>query len=179
MARINTRCPFTHRLCTECALYRGRHYCLGFCQQYRGCIGGSTENTKSDSRHHSAGLQSLKDWVEPWAGLANQPESELDVKLKVIDMESGQTKVCDFSDTKMWDWSNPEFMRIIDGLQITSREKLVEILSFKAGKGCQEVAVYEAYRFMLHGGGSTMAATLRLEVEWSRRESWYPNGANT
>lgn len=29
-------CPFTGKLCRECALYRGRHYYLCFSKKYRG-----------------------------------------------------------------------------------------------------------------------------------------------
>jgi len=42
---------------------------------------------------------------------------------------------------------------MIGGFQITSWDKLVEIACFKAGKGYQEVEVYEAPRFILLGGG--------------------------
>jgi hypothetical protein len=53
----------------------------------------------------------------------------------------------------MWDWNNPEMMRIFGGFQITNWDKLVEVASFKARKGYQEVEVYEGPRFMLLGGG--------------------------
>jgi len=153
MAKIDMFCPFSHRLCSECALYRGRHYYLGFCKQYRGYIGESKENAKSGVLQHSVDSRALENWAEPWAGAGLRPEAELEVKLKVIDMETGETRVCEFNEAKTWDWSNPEMMRVIGGLQITSWDKLVELLSFKAGKGYQEVEIYEAPRFMLLGGG--------------------------
>jgi hypothetical protein len=153
MAKTSMRCPFTDRLCTECAPYRGRHYYLCFCKQYRGYIGESKKNGKSDGLHHSADLQAFRNWVAPWAGASSQPETELDVKLKVTDMESGETRLCELSEAKTWDWSNPEMMRVIDGLQITSWDKLVEFLSYKVEKGYREVEIYEAHRFMLMGGG--------------------------
>jgi len=31
-------CPFSGKLCKECALYRGRHYYLCFCKEYRGYL---------------------------------------------------------------------------------------------------------------------------------------------
>ena len=68
-------------------------------------------------------------------------------------MESGATRVCELDEAKTWDLSNPEMMRVIDGLQITSWDKLLEILSFKTETGYQEVKIYGAPRFMLLGGG--------------------------
>jgi len=38
-------CPFTGKLCRECALYRGRHYYLCFSKKYRGHIEQSGEAT--------------------------------------------------------------------------------------------------------------------------------------
>ena len=152
MAKLSMICPFSHKLCKDCALYRGRHYYLCFCKEYRGYIGESKENTKSGVLH-SVDFQALGNWVEPWAGAGCRPEAELEVKLKVIDMESGETRICQLEETKTWDWSNPDIMRVVGGLQITSWDKLVELLRYKAEKGYQEVEVYEAPRFMLLGGG--------------------------
>jgi hypothetical protein len=39
-------CPFSNKVCEECALYRGRHYYLCFCTKYRGHIGKPGEVTK-------------------------------------------------------------------------------------------------------------------------------------
>jgi hypothetical protein len=47
MAKERMICPFSKRLCEECALYRGRHYYLCFCQKYRGYL-GSGESNKED-----------------------------------------------------------------------------------------------------------------------------------
>ena len=38
MAKAEMICPFSGKLCKECALYRGRHYYLCFCKQYRGYV---------------------------------------------------------------------------------------------------------------------------------------------
>jgi hypothetical protein len=46
MAKERMICPFSKRLCEECALYRGKHYYLCFCQKYRGHIGESGEDTQ-------------------------------------------------------------------------------------------------------------------------------------
>jgi hypothetical protein len=50
MAKERMICPFSKRLCEECALYRGRHYYLCFCQKYRGYLGESGEDTREDIR---------------------------------------------------------------------------------------------------------------------------------
>ena len=51
MAKAEMMCPFSGKQCKECALYRGRHYYLCFCKQYRGYIkqSGSAELTRKDS----------------------------------------------------------------------------------------------------------------------------------
>jgi hypothetical protein len=36
MAKEDMLCPFSGKLCGECALYRGRHYYLCFSKKYRG-----------------------------------------------------------------------------------------------------------------------------------------------
>ncbi len=151
MAKIDMVCPFTQRLCDECPLYRGRHYYLCFCEKYRGYIGEAEGDTGSGSDQHSVDFHALMKLMEPWAG--HRPEAEPKVRLKVIDMESGATTVCELDEAKTWDWGNPEMMRMIGGIQITSWDKLVELVSFKAKKGYQEVEVYEAPCFILLGGG--------------------------
>ena len=103
MAKTDMFCPFTNKLCNECALYRGRHYYLSFCKQYRGYIGESEEHAKSGVLRHSVDFQALGNWVEPWAGASCRPGAEPKVKLKVIDMESGETRVCQLEETKTWD----------------------------------------------------------------------------
>jgi len=146
VAKIGVTCPFTHKSCKECALYRGRHYCLNFYKQYRDYTGES-------SALRSGGSPAMWEWREPWAGAAGEREAELKIRLKVIDMESGETRVCDLSEAKTWDWSNSKMMRVIGGLQITSWDKLIEILSYRARKGYREVEVYEGSIFMFLGGG--------------------------
>jgi hypothetical protein len=38
VAKIDMVCPFSNKVCEECALYRGRHYFLCFCEKYRGYL---------------------------------------------------------------------------------------------------------------------------------------------
>ncbi len=152
MAKTSMLCPFTQRLCTDCALYRGRHFYLSFCSRYRGYRGESEGNTKSEVGH-PVELPALRNWVEPWAGRSRQPQANLKIKLKVINMESGETRPCEFQEARTWDWSNPKLVRAVGDIQITSWDKLVDILRYKADKGYQEVEIYEFPRFMLIAGG--------------------------
>jgi len=39
MAKEKVLCPFSKKLCAECALYRGRHYYLCYVPAYRGFLG--------------------------------------------------------------------------------------------------------------------------------------------
>jgi hypothetical protein len=48
MAKIKMVCPFSNKMCDECALYRGRHYYLCFCTKYRGHIGKPGEVTRAN-----------------------------------------------------------------------------------------------------------------------------------
>jgi hypothetical protein len=153
MAKIKMICPFSHKLCDECPLYRGRHYYLCFCQQYRGYIGESEQRAKPGADGQPVDLRDVFKQIEPWADAGLVPGIKSKVKLKVIDMETGATRVCDLDEAKTWDWSNTEMMRMIGGVHVTSWNKLVEIAAFKAKKGYKEVEIYEAPRFMMLGGG--------------------------
>ncbi len=153
MAKTNMLCPFSNRLCSECPLYRGRHYYLSLCQQYRGHIGKSQEKTKAGADHNSVDFQAMWKMVQPWAGAAPQPEAETKIKLRLIDVEDETSRFFDLEEAKAWDWSDPTIMRVIGDLQVTSWDNLVEIVRFKAKKGHRQLDVYEAPRFMLLGGG--------------------------
>jgi hypothetical protein len=48
MAKIKMICPYSHRLCSECPTFRGRHYYLCFCKEYKGYLG--EENKEKDHR---------------------------------------------------------------------------------------------------------------------------------
>ena len=36
MSMIKMLCPFSGKLCEDCPIYRGRHYYLCYCENYRG-----------------------------------------------------------------------------------------------------------------------------------------------
>jgi hypothetical protein len=149
MAKTKMICPFTHELCDECAVYRGRHYYLSLCQQYRGYIAEPKAKNQRVAPRVSGDFSDLQKLVEPRIKARSKPAAELEVRLKVIDMGSGEARSITLNEAKTWDWRNPEIARIVDGIQITSWEKLVAVLSRKADKGYKEVAIYEAPRFML------------------------------
>ena len=161
MAKISTTCPFSNKVCTECAIYRGKHHYLSILKQHQ----GSTEQQKGHAKPPVAPLcvefQALRESVEqylvlptfPGAGKHPEKRGNLQIKLKVTDVENRTTRTCDFNETKEWNWDNPKLMRVIDGWQITSMEMLFEIMCYKAEKGCKEVDLYETPRFMLLAGG--------------------------
>ena len=140
-------CPLTRNTCTECALYRGRHHYLNFSKQDQGCC------TDEPKGLRDLDLRALERLAEPWAGKYRQGESEPDIRLKVVDMETDATRICNFDDAKTWDWSNPLTLRLIDGRHVNSLDRLIEILKYKMEKGCEEVEIYEGPRFMLLAGG--------------------------
>lgn len=64
MAKVKMICPFSGKLCKECAIYRGRHYLLCFNKKYRGYLNESVEmpgvNTIVNFRNNTAPLFNLK-----------------------------------------------------------------------------------------------------------------------
>ena len=49
MAKTKMICPFSKELCRECPQYRGRHYYLCFCTNYRGYL----ENPEGEAAQKS------------------------------------------------------------------------------------------------------------------------------
>jgi hypothetical protein len=138
-------CPFTKESCHECVLYRGRHCYLDNHQKGKARI--------SDSADIKAYFQALDEALTPRVDAGLHSQTELTISLKVIDVENGMTRACPLEEAKTWDWDNEQVIRIIDGRHITSWDKLVEMLSYKAESGRQEVKLYEAPRFMVLAGG--------------------------
>ena len=148
MAKTDMLCPFTHGLCKECSVFRGRHYYLSLCKYYGGYI-GEPDATDADVTGHAVDQQ-----VMEYAPAADaQPLDTSGLTLKVVDMETGEARVCGLEETKTWNWGDPTIMRMVDGRQMTGWEKLIEFISCKARKGSHEIVLYEAPRFMLLGGG--------------------------
>ncbi|OGP91063.1 MAG: hypothetical protein A2156_06585 [Deltaproteobacteria bacterium RBG_16_48_10] len=87
-------------------------------------------------------FRALEKLVEPWAGKNYQTRNEAKIRLKVINMESRQSRICVFNEAKTWDRSNPVISRIIDGRHVKSFDGLIEIIYYKVEKSYQEVDVY-------------------------------------
>lgn len=49
MAKIAMACPFSNKICRDCAVYRGSHYYLCFKKEYRGCLVGEDGKPKERS----------------------------------------------------------------------------------------------------------------------------------
>jgi hypothetical protein len=145
----------------ECAIYRGKHHYLSISKQHQGSTDQQKDHAKSRVLPLSIEFQALKKSVGrylvlptfPGSGKYDEKRGHPEIKLKVIDVENGTTRTCDFDESKEWIWDNPEIMRVIDGWQVTSTEMLLEIMCYKAEKGFEEVELYEAPRFMLLAGG--------------------------
>jgi len=161
MTKISMTCPFSNKACRECPIYRGRHRYRSFSHQCQGSTDKATGWAKSAVTPPSIEFQALRKSVErylvlptfPDTGKHSEKRGNPKIKLKVIDVENRTTRTCDFDESKEWIWDNPEIMRVIGGWQVTSTEMLLEIMCSKAEKGCEEVELYEAPRFMLLAGG--------------------------
>jgi hypothetical protein len=150
-------CPFDHKPCHECVLYRGRHYYIDGCRDNQDHVLESRDKRKSAAHRQLPGIQAyfraLENQVEPWADVEPLPETDLQIRLRVINVETGENRVYPLVEVKQWDWGDPETVRQIDGIQIDSWAKLVKVLSYKTESGHQEVKIYEAPRFMVLAGG--------------------------
>jgi len=76
MAKIAMACPFSGKMCRDCAVYRGSHYYLCFKKEYRGCLlGDNGKNSKEKS------VYGMKDLV------VNVPVEILGSKKVITDVE--------------------------------------------------------------------------------------------
>lgn len=57
MAKKEMLCPFSKALCKECPLYRGRHYNLCYCSQYRGCLESTGKEGEREPWRSGTGKQ--------------------------------------------------------------------------------------------------------------------------
>jgi len=80
-------------------------------------------------------------------------EKILNMRLKVINRETGESMIYTLSEAKTWDWSNPEVWRIANGWQITTFQRLLKLLYLKAQRGEEEIEILEAPRFTMLSGG--------------------------
>jgi hypothetical protein len=149
----NRVCPFTRKSCIECALYRGRHCYLGRRHPARNPAVESENERKGPAPGPTIDLRRLGDPLRrgttAGVGSAGRPR----FRLRITDMETDETRVCEFGEARTWDWNRSQMLRLIDGCQITSLDQLLEIACRKADKGCEEVDVCEAPRLMLFSGG--------------------------
>lgn len=153
MANIAMTCPFSKKVCTDCVLYRGRHHYLSLSKQHQGHTDQQKRHAKSRVLPLFVEFRALRKSVEACSGNYSPTKSEPKIRVKVIDMESRTTRICDLNEVRRWDWSNPRIWRLIDGRQVTNLDSLMEILCHKAEKGHEEVELFEAPRFMLLAGG--------------------------
>ena len=153
MTNISITCPFSKKGCTDCGVYRGRHHHLSLLRPGRRVAEKPQKPAKSGLRSLSDDFEVLRKSSEPWAGKYGEARSEPTIRLKVIDVENRGIRICNLSDARKWDWTNPRIWRVIEGRQIKSLDSLVEILRYKAETGSEEVELYEAPRFMLLAGG--------------------------
>jgi hypothetical protein len=85
MAKIAMTCPFSNRICRDCAVYRGSHYYLCFKKEYRGCLVG--DNGKSSDKT----VYGVKDFeVDVPAEILGSRKIITDVEVMLEDEEFGK-----------------------------------------------------------------------------------------
>jgi hypothetical protein len=155
MAKTPMKCPFNGKLCIECNLYRGRHYYLCNCKNYRGYI-PHKEQAAPAPASEAAAFEKLKRMTEPKSTRFDAEDWNIHgskMMLKVIDMETGNHSICEPETARKWNWDDPTFMRFVNGVHVHSWEKLEEILRYHVEKGSAELVIYEGPRFMMLAGG--------------------------
>jgi hypothetical protein len=75
------------------------------------------------------------------------------MRLKLTDAETDESRYVTLEEAKTWDWGNPEMWRVVTGWQITSYDRFLAMLERKAESGVQEVEILEAPRFTMLSGG--------------------------
>ena len=153
MTNISITCPFSKKVCTDCVLYRGRHHYLSLLRPGRRVANKPWNLAKSSLPSLSDDFELLEKSSEPWAGKYGEARREPEIRLKVIDVENKGERICTLGEARKWDWTNPRIWRVIDGRQIKSLDRLIEMLCYKAEEGLEEVVLYEAPRFMFLAGG--------------------------
>jgi hypothetical protein len=146
-------CPFSKRACTECGIYRGRHHAWISRRRHERSFERGEARERSRELPLSIQFQALRGSIEPDGGRSAVGTDELRIRLKVVYAENGRTEMSNLDGAKKWDWTDPKIWRLIDGRQITGLASLIDIVYAKAERGCEEVEVYEAPRFMLLAGG--------------------------
>jgi len=150
MAKTPMRCPFNDKLCKECQIYRGRHYYLCTCKQYRCYI---KTNTKVNALNQSPNIDmtAIKKLFEPWSVSTDKTEAlaDIKIKIKVINREDSTEKYVELAETKNWDWENRIMMRTINGKHVTSWNEFLEIVRYNNAKGIAELVIFEAPTFMV------------------------------
>jgi len=153
-------CPFSHRECRNCPIYRGRHSYI---------VPKDGDETpqprivrKPDDwqARFKEVLQNKDDEVpKPEKALHIRPRrknadgdgkkrKEYRISLRVLDRETGETRACTVSEASKWDWDNRQKVRSIGPWHVYSFERLLAILAEKAEAGCEEVELTEAPFYM-------------------------------
>lgn len=141
-------CPFSHSVCTECGIYRGRHRYMTFSKQDT-----ERKNGNGSKDHIADYFRGMEELSNPWVDKSIKSKDELTIKLKLIDAESGKGRLCELNEAQTWDWGDPGTMRIINDRQVMSFKHLIDVLYYKESKGDPEVTMYEFPRFMFLCGG--------------------------
>jgi hypothetical protein len=153
MAKSPLACPFSNKACTECGIYRGRHQSRNVSGRRREGTDGRGERHRPAAPDFSADFRILRSIAEPEKPDTDGTKLSPRVRLKVIDVEKGDSRICGLQEAETWDWKNAGIWRIVDGWQVAGFDRLIQIVRFKAERGQDEVEIYEAPRFMLLAGG--------------------------
>lgn len=152
------KCPFSHRECRSCPVYRGKHSYIISSDGDETPRSRITKKVEFDwqgslketlRKHEDVGLDPDETLVLGTQGIVTDSRGkEVKIILKVFDKETGERRFCTISEAKDWDWENRQKVRSIGPWHIYSFERLLSVLGHKAQTGCKEVELIEAPFYM-------------------------------
>ncbi len=152
-------CPFSKTNCRNCAVYRGRH-------NHTLCKGADqlSEPRVVEPIDEADWQEMLKEALQPASREAQETllsesevtvatgdgrgEGKYNIRLVVLDRETGDRRISTVSEAAGWDWGNRQKVRSIGPWHIYSFGRLLSILSDKVEAGSKEVELVEAPFYM-------------------------------
>lgn len=152
------KCPFSHRECRSCPIYRGKHsYVISkdgeeapdsrvlrnvdidWQKSFKETLGKSGK-TSLDPDHAVL--------LGPQGTLVDSRGKEINIRLTFFDKETGDRRPCTLVEASTLDWGNRQKVRSIGAWHIYSFERLLAVLAHKAEAGCEEAELVEAPFYM-------------------------------
>ena len=138
-------CPFSHRDCRQCAIFRGKHLYLNVC---KAAPGTPDKKIKALSSSKPVVYKTAKGVSGPRIKKSDT-EALPGIAIKVIDAATEESAYHGLKEAEKWDWNDPTLTRVSEDVNVYSWEELVEIARSRAKSGYREMVVRIVPRYML------------------------------